>query len=147
MGRDKKISVFLVFVQFSCLAFIGVTAPVFPKNPLLLGIETGGILLGVWAIWIMQPSRVSIFPLPGKQTRLIQAGPYKIIRHPMYTAIFLAVTPLLIEYFSLGRMVVYILLLANQLVKMHFEEKKLREFFPGYPAYMKKTKRVIPCLF
>jgi protein-S-isoprenylcysteine O-methyltransferase Ste14 len=147
MDRDKKISSILVFIQFSCLAFFAITAPVFAKNPWLLLMELGGIFLGIWAIWVMQPSRVSIFPLPGKQSQLIQQGPYKVIRHPMYAAIFLAITPLLIESFSLPRLAVYILLITNQLVKMLFEEKKLREFFPGYPAYMKKTKRVIPFLF
>ncbi len=49
--------------------------------------------------------------LPGKQFRLIYHGPYKVISHTsMYTAVFLVITPLLIKYFSLPRLVVYILL-------------------------------------
>jgi len=84
-----------------------------------------------------------------REQKVIETGPYKIIRHPMYTGgmIFLLFTPLALgSYwslipFSVGTIVPIILRIIN-------EEKLLNANLPGYAAYCQKTKyRLIPFIW
>jgi protein-S-isoprenylcysteine O-methyltransferase Ste14 len=106
-----------------------------------------GLGIGVWAVWTMNPFRVSIFPEPKAAGVLVQSGPYKWIRHPMYTAILIiGLATALAMKTSLG-WAVYVLLCINQLIKLQFEEKLLMEKYINYSQYMNKTKRIIPFLY
>ena len=81
-----------------------------------------------------------------KEQKIIETGPYKIIRHPMYTGglIFILFTPLALgSYwalipFSISTIFALILRIIN-------EEKLLIANLPGYSEYCQKTKyRIIP---
>jgi protein-S-isoprenylcysteine O-methyltransferase Ste14 len=81
--------------------------------------------------------------------RIIETGPYKIVRHPMYTGglIFILFTPLALgSYwalipFSISTFLALILRIIN-------EEKLLINNFPGYSEYCQKTKyRLIPFIW
>jgi protein-S-isoprenylcysteine O-methyltransferase Ste14 len=81
-----------------------------------------------------------------KEQKIVETGPYKIIRHPMYTGglIFVLFTPLALgSYwalipFSITSVVALVLRIIN-------EEKFLVANFPGYSEYCQKTKyRIIP---
>lgn len=114
--------------------------------PLILA-QSLGILLGLWAIVVMNQGTLSIFPEPKKTGSLITGGPYQFIRHPMYTAILLVCLALTLADPTLIKGILYLVLLANQLVKLHVEEKMLIERYPEYEAYIKTTKKIIPYLF
>jgi protein-S-isoprenylcysteine O-methyltransferase Ste14 len=45
---------------------------------------------------------------------------------------------------SLQAALLFLLLVATQLLRMHYEEGVLRETFPAYAAYARHTKRLIP---
>jgi protein-S-isoprenylcysteine O-methyltransferase Ste14 len=45
-----------------------------------------------------------------------------------------------------GRWAVWLTLVVNQSVKLLYEESLLRARFPAYPAYMRRTKRLLPYL-
>jgi protein-S-isoprenylcysteine O-methyltransferase Ste14 len=81
-----------------------------------------------------------------KDQKIIETGPYKLVRHPMYTGglIFIMFTPLALgSYwalipFSITPVLALILRIIN-------EEKLLIDNLPGYSEYCQKTKyRLIP---
>ena len=81
-----------------------------------------------------------------EEQKIIETGPYRIVRHPMYTGglIFILFTPLALgSYwalipFSASTVLALILRIIN-------EEKFLVANLPGYSDYCKKTKyRLIP---
>lgn len=146
MGLKTKTRI-IVFFQLLCLVLIGLTAPVIPGHPVLLVIELSGIMLALWAILIMNPLNVKIMPFPNKEIGLLHSGPYKWIRHPMYTAIFLAVTPLVISYYSPFRLITGVVLFASLVYKVTIEEKLLESHYEHYNAYKHKTFRFIPFLY
>jgi protein-S-isoprenylcysteine O-methyltransferase Ste14 len=83
------------------------------------------------------------------EQKVIETGPYKIVRHPMYTGalIFIIFTPLALgSYwalipFSASTVVALVLRIIN-------EEKFLIANLPGYSEYCTKTKyRVVPYLW
>jgi len=110
-------------------------------------VQACGVLLGIWAVWVMSNSKISVFPQVQKGATLIKKGPYSIIRHPMYTALLLFFLPDIAANPTLIRIVVFILFVINMIVKILFEEKQLRNVFPDYKVYQQKSKRVIPYIW
>jgi len=110
-------------------------------------IEIIGIIIGVWAIVVMQSSKINIAPVPRANAHLITRGPYRLIRHPMYLAIILTLTPLIISYYDPGRALILVVLFVNLIFKLLFEEELLKEYFDAYEEYMKKSWRLFPWLF
>ncbi len=74
-------------------------------------------------------------------------GPYRVIRHPMYTSLLLGGAALLIMHFSMERLLILLLLATVLIVKLNFEERLLCEKFPGYREYMRRTSRLFPYVF
>ena len=145
--RRLLISISLVLVQFACLGVIAITGPLLASSLPLLVVELLGLGLGVWAILSMRIGNFNITPDPLKWSRLVQSGPYRLIRHPMYLALLLATLPLVIAHFTLLRLVVWLVLLADLLVKLNYEERLLVVELPGYDRYINQSYRLIPLLY
>lgn len=95
----------------------------------------------------MLESKISIAPEIAKDATLVTSGPYKYIRHPMYSALFLICTPLYIGNFNLGNGVAFVMLFAAIIDKIIVEEKMWSQKSEAYTAYKQRTKRFIPFLF
>jgi protein-S-isoprenylcysteine O-methyltransferase Ste14 len=139
-------SVLLFFIQVSCLFIIAYSGKIIPENFILLSIIILSFLLALWAMIIMK------FHFNGAPEVLPDAtlkitGPYKLIRHPMYTSLLVLGAVWIINDFSVFRLVVFIILFADLIFKMYYEEKFLTESFPDYAEYKKHTKKIIPFLF
>lgn len=119
-----------------------------PTNNVVLG-SLGVICAGAgiaFAIW----ARVHIgrnwgMPMSLKEEpELVTSGPYAFVRHPIYTGILLAVFgSVLVSSF------IWIIPLIGIAAYFYYsaktEEKNLIKIFPEkYPAYMKRTKMLIP---
>lgn len=140
-------SILFVIVQFLSLGLIGLTGPVLPGSFVLLMIELIGLGLGVWAVLVMGIGNFNIIPDPFQWTKLVRGGPYQWIRHPMYLSLLLTTLPLVINYFSVFRLLVWITLLVNLLLKLNYEEGLLSEKLDGYRKYKGESYKIIPCLY
>ncbi len=80
--------------------------------------------------------------------KVIDTGPYRYVRHPMYVGmiLFFIGTPLLLgSWYGLIGGLTLIVILARRAV---LEERMLRNELPGYEAYMQKVKfRFVPRLW
>jgi protein-S-isoprenylcysteine O-methyltransferase Ste14 len=119
-------------------------------SPVLAGIGlalfAAGLALAIWARlyigrnWGMPMSR-------REEPQLVTTGPYRKVRHPIYSGIILALvgTTLATTLYALIAVVVvggYFIYSATQ------EETFLAQEFPdSYPAYKHSTKMLIPYLF
>jgi protein-S-isoprenylcysteine O-methyltransferase Ste14 len=137
----------IVAIQVICLVFIFISGSLFADHPVLLILEVAGFILGIWAVAIMDVCNLNIAPYIKKDAHLVTDGPYRLIRHPMYAAALLIIWPLIIDQFSLWRLIAALILTVDLLTKMLFEEALLKEHFAEYQSYMKKTKRLIPFVF
>jgi protein-S-isoprenylcysteine O-methyltransferase Ste14 len=104
-------------------------------------------LLALWAIITMQKSRLRILPEPAGDALLITNGPYRFVRHPMYTAILLGSVGLLISHFTLLRLGITVTLTIVLIIKLFWEEKMLLNKFREYKNYMIQTQRLLPFIF
>lgn len=147
MNTNKFKSYLLVAVQLTCIAIIAFTGPFFPKNIFLLSIGILGALLGLWAIIVMKLGRFNITPEIHQNSRMVTRGPYKYIRHPMYVSVLLITLAWVLNYFTLIRFGIWIVLLIDLLLKIIFEERLLAEHYEKYQDYRKRTKKLIPRIF
>ena len=80
--------------------------------------------------------------------RVITDGPYRVVRHPMYTGIVLMglATPLALG--SWVAVVPALLLIPALVLRLLDEERALREELPGYIEYCQHTRfRLIPSVY
>jgi protein-S-isoprenylcysteine O-methyltransferase Ste14 len=76
---------------------------------------------------------------------LVTRGPYRLVRHPLYLGELTAALGMVVG--SDGRLLsgtFWVICLAFQLVRAHYEERTLRAEFPEYESYSARTKRLIP---
>ena len=89
----------------------------------------------------------NVHPMPKKTGALIVHGPYRFIRHPMYTSLCLATLGLLLFQFTIWKLVMWCLLILILVLKARFEEKLLCLHHPGYVDYQKTNKAFIPWIY
>ena len=133
-----------VGIQFVCLGLILATGPWLAKTPGLIFLELFGGFLGVWAIWTMKLRNLSALPDIKSHSPLQTGGPYRWIRHPMYTALLLLMLALVFEEFSYWRGLMWVVLLVDLFLKLRYEEVLLVKTFPEYAEYQTRTHKLIP---
>jgi protein-S-isoprenylcysteine O-methyltransferase Ste14 len=134
----------LVTNQFSCIFLLVIVTNwlALPWWSFILLFASGS--LAAWAMLAMRFGNFNVVPYPVEKGVMVSHGPYKVIRHPMYTSIFIFAIALLAGEFDYIKLIISLVLVAGLVVKMLFEEELLCKHFSGYKEYMKKTKRVIP---
>jgi protein-S-isoprenylcysteine O-methyltransferase Ste14 len=109
--------------------------------------STALILSGtVFALYAVLKLGRSLSMLP-EARRLVTAGPYAAIRHPLYLGEAIALAGLTLQYFSLAAVALFVVQCAFQLERMKNEEKILAQIFPEYRGYAARTARLIPGLY
>jgi protein-S-isoprenylcysteine O-methyltransferase Ste14 len=107
---------------------------------------TTGILLLVAAISKLG-SNFTAVPYPKEQGTLVDTGPYRLVRHPMYcSGLLIAFGWALIvhSWLTLSYAIVMLVFLD---IKSRREERWLRDKFPGYGAYQKRVRKLIPFIY
>jgi protein-S-isoprenylcysteine O-methyltransferase Ste14 len=78
---------------------------------------------------------------------VISTGPYRLVRHPMYSAFALQALSMPLALASYFAIPVFMLLIPLLIVRVLNEEKVLRQNLPGYAEYCSHTRfRLIPFL-
>lgn len=100
-------------------------------------------LLGLWGFRHLG-SGLTPLPLPNGAVDLVTVGPYRWVRHPIYTAVVLGMAGIALR----TRTPLAIGLAAGLAVflwlKARWEEQHLRDEFDGYEAYAKTTSMFLP---
>jgi protein-S-isoprenylcysteine O-methyltransferase Ste14 len=148
--NKKILGYFLVGVQFGTLALLAALAwPVWqmggsPTVHWVLLVLSG--VVGMSALVANRPGNFNIHPLPHEQGRLVQLGPYRWIRHPMYTAVLLLGMALALPVDTAGAWTLWIFLFGALLGKALLEERWMSDKHADYAGYMRRTRRFVPFL-
>ncbi len=142
----KMLSPALVIAQFTCIAvllFGGRWA--LPWWAWALFISGLGVF--AWACLSLGGNNFTILPDPREGNTISNAGIYRFLRHPMYTAVLLcgmAVTfgaPSAWRWIAIGVCTVVLLL------KIRYEESLLAQRHPDYPQVMRGVPRLCPWIW
>ena len=109
----------------------------------LLAAGLGLVLAGAW--WLGR--NLPPFAAPRDGSVLVERGPYRLVRHPIYAGLFLGALGwafLVRGVLTLGWALLLLLLLDR---KASLEERWLMESFPGYAAYRQRVRKLIPFLY
>jgi protein-S-isoprenylcysteine O-methyltransferase Ste14 len=105
----------------------------------------GGIAFRQYAIAVLGRYFSGVIGVQ-KEQKVVESGPYRLIRHPSYTGvlIFLVGMGVALQSWAAALLNVVIFALAYG-YRIFIEEKVLiRELGTSYVEYMRRTKRVIP---
>ena len=109
---------------------------------LLLIMLSGFIALS--ALITNRPGNFNVRPHPKQNASLIVHGPYKFIRHPMYSSLFFGGLGIVFCQFSLWKLGAWLLLIVVLALKARFEERALCQHYDEYQSYQKSNKAFIP---
>ena len=104
----------------------------------LLVIASGAAALG---------SNLTPFPRPRAAATLVEAGPYRHVRHPIYSGLVVAAVGWSIATASPLAGVLTALLALLFDLKSRREEAWLAERLPGYAAYRSRTRKFVPGVY
>ncbi|MDX2348047.1 MAG: isoprenylcysteine carboxylmethyltransferase family protein [Nitrospirota bacterium] len=141
------LSIVLVVTQFALIILIMFTGPLLPTYWSLRGVLVLGGVIGLWAFLAMGLRNLRAFPEIPHHGRLVVHGPYRWVRHPMYTSVLVITLAWMVEHPLPFRMGLWVGLVVTLCVKLGYEEQLLLTRFPSYEQYRKGTKRLIPFLF
>ncbi len=102
------------------------------------------------AAWTLRHNRLGNFnirPLPKASGLLVTSGPYRWIRHPMYTSLLLGAAALAGISEPFAGWLTWFALALVLFLKSTLEERWMREKHPDYGAYVASSKRFLPWLF
>jgi protein-S-isoprenylcysteine O-methyltransferase Ste14 len=79
---------------------------------------------------------------------LVDKGPYRVVRHPIYTSLLLMSLGTAIAANRVGAMAGFLSVFAGVWIKLRQEEKLLLQHFPdAYSAYKARVKALVPFVF
>lgn len=141
-GIEPRISALI-----GCFATVTlVAAPralVIPQVQLVADITTiVGFTLCVVCLWWLGRS----FSITAQARRLVTAGPYRIVRHPLYACEAIVLLGLVLRNPTWITVAVGAIALAFQYRRIVNEERVLRAAFPEYEAYGRITPMLVPAL-
>lgn len=104
------------------------------------------IVVSTWVTFLKLFGRAPLAASAGRTEPLVIAGPYLLVRHPLYAGVDgLTVGIALLADHPWVYLGALALALWFSLVLAPFEERELRALFgPAYDAYMRKTRRFLP---
>ncbi len=148
-----------VVAQIALLVMMFLSPRTWPGSPawhpifIWLGTAAGsflllaGVLLFISAIFRLGPNLTPV-PYPKEQGTLIETGPYRLVRHPIYSGVILGVFGWALFVhggITLGYAIIILVFLD---IKSRREEQWLQEKFQDYAAYQKHVAhKLIPFLY
>lgn len=140
-----------VVIQFVLFAVYGALYLVLPMSGSLTVIGTLCVLVAValFGFSILDHLRrnaapPNITPTPQRNAELVETGMYRWIRHPIYSAVLLGALGLGIIHGHPVVVSMTVVFLVFFSLKARYEESMLRQVYPRYGEYMRRTGRFIP---
>ena len=134
----------LVAIQFLCIFLIMIPKSSIMITPFWWALS---LIATMTALWIFTHNRVGNFnvvPEIRENAKLIITGPYRYVRHPMYSALILFMVGILLWHFNIINLLLLAIMIVAVAMKAFKEEKLWSNYHEDYLAYKETTKIIIP---
>jgi protein-S-isoprenylcysteine O-methyltransferase Ste14 len=129
----------------TALALYRIGALISPQ-PMMLMLQVLAIALMIWARATLGLRSFHALANP-TAGGLVMRGPYRYIRHPIYSAACLFVSAGVVTHRSAPSLALGVVFLGGAVVRTLCEERLLARSYPEYLEYRKRTKRMLPYVF
>jgi protein-S-isoprenylcysteine O-methyltransferase Ste14 len=140
------------FVLFGLLGLAGTAGRAWDDPWLAAGRIAGAILIGAGLVLValgllgLRESLTAV-PRPVEGGRLIETGAYGLARHPIYTGIIAAAVGWGLVTASLAALLVALGFGVFFDLKARREEAWLLAAYPGYEAYRRRVRKLVPFVY
>jgi len=139
-------------VLFGLLALAGTAGPAWGDPGLTAGRAAGAVLVGAGLAaavlgLVGLRENLTAVPRPVDGGRLIESGIYGLVRHPIYTGIIAVAGGFGLVTASLPALLVALAFLLFFDLKARREEAWLLAAYPGYAAYRRRVRKLIPFVY
>ena len=124
MHRESSFPVYILSIAFIFLGIIGLLITVFTLK-----------------------QKITVFPGPRENAVFVYTGIYSVIRHPMYLFISVLMVGYCLFFNAYNSLILCLFLTLFFDYKITKEEMYLRQHFPEYSEYQKRTKKLIPYVY
>jgi protein-S-isoprenylcysteine O-methyltransferase Ste14 len=147
-GENIPVSRLLVAVQFFGILLACIPFAAQPRGSLwLLLLCVIGAGLGIATLAFNKIGNFNILPEIKSGASLITGGPYRYIRHPMYTALVVMMAGIALYNAHVVNYLGLLLVAVAVFLKAGKEERYLQMRFPQYAAYALNTRRFLPYIY
>lgn len=114
--------------------------------PAVVTLQLAAVALMVWArrTFGWRSFHATAAPTAG---RLVTVGPYRWLRHPIYAAVCLFGWACCLGFPSWRALVLAAVVTVGAVLRIFTEESLLRQRYPEYAEYARRTKRLVPYVF
>lgn len=143
---EKRISFVALAVMVAGFAGLFLIGALFSPHPAAIAAQAAAAALWLWAriSFGRRSFHPGADPTPGK---MLTHGPYRHIRHPVYTAACLFAWAGALANPSALAFALATLVTCAAMARMFCEERLLARAYVEYPAYKRRTRRMVPFLF
>ena len=124
------------------IIFFGKTEQALPNL-----LSTACVLIGMIMTLVTIRHLGRSFSLVPQARSVVQTGPYRWIKHPLYFAEEIAILGLVLQYLTPVTVIVFVLHIGVQVCRILYEEDLLRRNCPEYSSYEASRWRLIPYLW
>ncbi|CAN7756729.1 methyltransferase [Bradyrhizobium sp. LjRoot220] len=138
-GLPPRIAAFVGSYMPWTITFFGKTDEALPNL-----LSTACVLVGIIMMLVTIRHLGKSFSLVPQARRVVQTGPYRWIKHPLYLAEELVVLGVVLQYLTPLTVALLILHIGVQICRILYEEDLLRRSLPEYSSYEASRWRLIP---
>src|SRR6516165_558108 len=124
------------------ITFFGKTDQALPNL-----LSTACVLIGTVMMLVTIRHLGRSFSLVPQARSVVQTGPYRWIKHPLYFAEQIAILGVVLQYLTPVTVIVFVLHIGVQVCRILYEEDLLRRNCPEYSSYEASRWRLIPCVW
>ena len=121
------------------ISFLGRTDETLPNLA-----STACVLVGTIMMLVTIRHLGRSFSLVPQARSVVQTGPYRWIKHPLYAAEEIVILGVVLQYLTPATVIVLILHVGIQVSRILYEEDLLRRNCPEYSSYEASRWRVVP---
>jgi protein-S-isoprenylcysteine O-methyltransferase Ste14 len=124
------------------ITFFGKTDQALPNL-----LSTACVLIGIVMMLVTIRHLGRSFSLVPQARSVVQTGPYRWIKHPLYFSEQIAILGVVLQYLTPVTVIVFVVHIGVQVCRILYEEDLLRRNCPEYSSYEASRWRLIPCVW
>lgn len=142
---SKLITRYALLFVICAAVLLAATGSLFSSSVVVIAVQLFAVGVGIWARRSFPAKSFRVDAAPSAEA-VIRRGPYRLIRHPMYSAALLFICAAVLSHLSIRTVAIGVVVTIIVALRVVLEERFLRDRYPEYAAYAHLTKTMVPYL-